>query len=577
MSSYEIWRERAIEINKSSNAFSRLLNNYAELASEIPAIGNICQRRAPLNLLTTRDFQNNCLEHPTEGEYKLKLMQAKDIIVKHIREQKEILIWGDYDVDGMTATTSIFSCLKACGANVKWGIPCREDGYGLNFEMITTKMPVPGLVITVDNGITGREVAQQLVNRGYKLIITDHHLPEEELPKADLILNPKCYVAETDDEYMVSGCFVGAQLGLFVLNELEPVKYNKYLRLCNALIAMSIVSDVIPLNPKIRAVMYSGLVELNNIEHDGLNALLVMCGWRPTQNITSSFLAFNVVPKLNAAGRMSDIDKGMNLLLFEQDESFNKTNALIAANDLKALNTKRKLIERQTFEQALEKMKDIKRPKSLVLHDPNWKPGVIGIVAAKLMEAYQCPTILLCGTTTLHGSGRAPDGVDLHACLEECKDDLEQFGGHKAAVGLAVDQTKLDQFIKHFDEVVIQRTKDFCPLIPIDAEVTITDLYDPRFVMFLSNLEPTDKNVNSNIILQLSSVYVASVFSRSETLCLIVKNEEGFSTVLDKYRGPSEWQQLVGRKIDVLITPSITYFNGNTSVSWKIESLKDIL
>jgi single-stranded-DNA-specific exonuclease len=575
MSKEEIWQERPVILSKDPHSLSTLIGRFPELTEAVSAVGAICTRRADLKVAQDNYAEDLSLTHPTEGSYKTTLLQATDLVCKFITEGKDILIWGDYDVDGMTATSSLYLTLKAAGANVTWGIPTREDGYGMSTSAIIEKLPHPGLVITVDNGITGNEVTEELNNKSYTVLITDHHLPGEELPKAKVILNPKCYLKEEDDEYMASGCYVAAQLGLQVLNRLHAEKYDEYLQLCNQMVAFSIVSDFIDLNPKLLRQMNAGLVALNNTSHDGIKALLHMCGCRSVQDITSSFLGYSVVPKLNAAGRMSNVNYGMKVLLMEEDKSFNRTDSMVAANDLKALNVKRKLIENQIFDQALEQVPD-KVDSALILYGEKWAPGVVGIVASRMVERFNVPTLVLCGKDELHGSGRAPEGVDLHECLAKCSDLLVTFGGHKVAAGLALEQSKYAAFRKKFCEVAKPYVESAKPIKWVDAEVTISDLFDMRFQMFLSNIEPTG-NKNPPITLQLSSVYVTGVWDRGDSTCLNLKDERGYTIIVEKYMAPKMWKLLINHKIDVLISPNLNYFSGTYAIYWRIEAIKDYL
>lgn len=575
MSKEPIWQERPVVLSKDPHSISTLIGRFPELVEAVSAVGTICLRRADLKIAEDNYAEDLSITHPTEGAYKTALMQSVDLVCKFIKEGKDILIWGDYDVDGMTATSSLYLTLKAAGAKVTWGIPTRDDGYGMDTKAIMEKLPHPGLVITVDNGITGNEVTEELNAKSYTVLITDHHLPGEELPKAKVVLNPKCYLKEEDDEYMASGCYVAAQLGLYVLNNIHAELFDEYLKLCNQFVAFSIVSDYIDLNNRLKRQMCAGLVALNNTTHDGIKALLSMCGCKSVQDISSSFLGYSVVPKLNAAGRMSNVDYGMKVLLMVEDRSFNRTDSMVAANDLKALNVKRKLIENQIFEQALEQVPD-KIDSALILYGEKWSPGIVGIVAARMMDRFSVPTLVLCGSEELHGSGRAPEGVDLHECLAKCSDLLTGYGGHKVAAGLSLEQSKYAAFRKKFAEVAKPYVENAQPVKWVDAEVTIADLYDMRFQLFLNNIEPTG-NKNPPIVLQLSSVYVTSIWDRGDSTCINVKDERGYTIVVEKYMAPKMWKLLANHKIDVLISPNLNYFSGSYAIYWRIEALKDYL
>lgn len=575
----EIWEEREFKPTKNQHSIATLIGVYQDLIEQVPAIGSICQRRSDLSIFNGVVSDGLGVLNPTKGKYSEIILRATDMIVSSIESKTPILIWGDYDVDGMTATSVMYLLLQDCRANVIWGIPTREIGYGMSYEGIKKILPDSGLVITVDNGITGHDETLKLKKDGYSVIITDHHLPEATLPQADLVVNPKCYLKEDDDEYMASGCYVSAQIALKVVERLNPASFEKWLDITNAMIAMSIVSDVIDLNPTMRLQMIAGLIAINTTSHNGLDALIKLCynGKNNNRNVTSQGLCFNVVPKLNAAGRMDSVANGMNVLTCVTDTSFGRATSMVYANDLRALNSKRKILEEQIFNQALEMIATngpLTEP-ALILHNPEWKPGILGIVAAKLVEKYHIPTIVLSGTTELSGSGRSPDGIDLHDCLSQCSDLLTRFGGHKVAAGVSLKPENLLVFKQKFSKAVEESAKDFKHVIKIDGDVRIIDLFDIRLTLFLENIEPTGKD-NDPIVLRLSDVAVMSVTSKNETIKIIVRDESGLSMVVEKYHAPEEWSQLANHRIDLLLTPSITYFTGSTSVSWRIVSLKDI-
>jgi single-stranded-DNA-specific exonuclease len=570
-----VWKARETKISDDPLSIANLTSLYSEWLDDLPCIGAICSRRSELKFGNDNLYDDLLLTHPHGGSYKETLHRITGIISSAIKNNKRILICGDYDVDGMTATACLYLTLTAAGGNVLWNIPTREEGYGIDKNKIESLVPADSVIITCDTGIGEVDDVQYLVEHGYTVIVTDHHLPKEILPNATCIFDPKIYLTESDPEYMVSGCFVAAQVGTQVLDRLHPELSDKYVDICSALISFSIVSDFIELNPQIARQMKYGLIALNNLNHDGIRALLSMCGVSNNAEIVASYLSFSVVPKLNAAGRMNNISAGMDVLLMEEDKSYGKTNSLLAANNLKALNTNRKIVEKQVVEQALDMIGE-SVTDCLVLYNPTWGSGVIGIVAAKLMNDYGVPVILLTGEGVLHGSGRAPDTVDLHACLTKCSSLLTEYGGHRVAAGVALKQENLDQFKEAFRTAVREYVTDAVITRYVDAEVSIKELFDVRLAMFLNNLEPTG-NKNDPVTLQLSSVYVSSILDKGDTTLFSVKDDSQFSIQLSKYRAPEEWKQLSGHKIDILLSSNIRNTFKGVSVEWKIEDIKDYL
>lgn len=505
---------------------------------------------------------------------------AVSIIKQAIEDNLEILVWGDYDVDGMTATACLFHCLKNLNATVKWAVPNRlESGYGINIDQITSLISPGSLIVTVDNGIAEAEQIAKLTELGYKIIVTDHHLLVNEFPdKAVAVVNPKVSLKETDDEYMAPGVYVASKLALRLcrLMNVPGSKFKALHHFCACLTAFGIVSDIIDLNHTMRMQLLYGLTELTNTRHSGIKALFGICGVRENQNISSTFLAYSVVPKLNAAGRMGKPSAGVELMLLDFDSSSNCVTSVLAANSLKYLNDDRKIIENQIFTEALvlaDKQLTV-YTNSLVVYKEDWHPGVIGIIAAKLVEIYNKPTIVLTKERNeIKGSGRAIDGMDLTKVLEACSDALESFGGHAAAAGVNLKPEQIDDFIKRFDTAVASVEISDNQVFEIDADVTISNLYDVYFQMFLENFEPIGK-CNPEIILKLSNLEVISVEEKRSATYLLLKDINGATIIVSKYKAPAEYNNLTGKIIDILINPNTLYFTGTTVVEWKIQSIR---
>lgn len=507
---------------------------------------------------------------------------AVDRIVKAIKEKTPILVWGDYDVDGMTATTALFRCLKACKADVKWSIPSRLDqGYGIDVATIVGITPPGSLIITVDNGISNVEEVAELNRKGYHVVITDHHTPDtENIPEADALIDPKLHIEESDDEYQVPGVYVGAKVGYLVVEELlhEDFYQRRFIfDKIMELIALGIISDVIDLNPTIRRYLAYGLVCLNTTSHDGLKALFRMCGAKESQKLSSVFLAYSVIPKLNAAGRMGNPSAGVELLMMETDTSPNYTVSLLAANSLKYLNADRKIIEGTIFNEAKD-MADtslIKYPNSIVLYKEGWHPGVLGIIAARIAELYNKPTIILSNEQDkIKGSGRAVENFDLFEALEKCKDHLVNFGGHRAAAGVELAREHVATFQEKFEQVVVEANISPDVVFEIDADLTIKDTYDVRLLMALDSFEPFGK-CNPELIFCLKGLTVVKIDERRDALFLILKDDRDFTMIVTRYRAPDAWKKLMDKRIDILITPTFTYFTGTVSPEWKIRSIHE--
>ena len=375
-------------------------------------ITDICRRRDYINGINTIFNIDD-----TSPQYNEHYTTVANMVLTAINNQTPIIIAGDYDVDGMTATSVLYRCITAIrNSNVTWWIPSRDDGYGINAEKIMEVAQnnkfQSGLVITVDNGIAAAEEIAKLPPV-FKVIVTDHHLADgKELPKCEYILDPKVFAKEEDDEYMISGCFVAAKLGLALL---KLVQYKDYdlITYCEVLTGLSILSDMIPMNNTVRNIMSLALIGFNTIEHPGLRSLMTLSGFRYGSDVTTNFLAFILIPKLNAAGRMNRVDLGMKLLLDTEDTSEGGKDSLLLANELINCNRSRKTLEDIMVKEAFTLVDiiyhrdDDKLPPAIVVHKSDWSSGIVGIVAARLADLFKVPVICLTGKDTIHGSGRA--------------------------------------------------------------------------------------------------------------------------------------------------------------------------
>ena len=566
----EAWRPKPLLKSRSKNSVRTLMTRYEDLSEDVLSLDTLVMRRANLDIITTTDYKNLLLTNPS-NKYKKELNKAVAAIEPFIKDERPILVWGDYDVDGMTATASLVLTLQELDKNVRWFIPNRELGYGLNVAKALEMLPEKSLIITVDTGIAEIEEIKQLKELGYTIVMTDHHLPQKDKPNADVLLDPKLYLNEKDAEYMVSGCFVGAQIGLEIIRKYKSDKFEYYKKILSSFIALSIESDMIDINKEIRVQLDYGLLCLNNTQHNGLLALMVMCGMRVEHEISSQFISFMVNPKLNAAGRMNNVQKGMNVLLCVDDDSPGKAKSRIYANELRSLNSNRKIIEAQIYDQITDEIRE-NVPPAIVVYSPEFHAGVVGIVASRLVERYHVPTLILTGDDIIHGSGRAPDGIDLFGALDRCKDSLIQFGGHRVAAGLALKHENLDAFTKKFIEAVRQPNDTITFDRYIDAEITIPNLYDVRFQLFLWNFGPYG-NKNEPVNLLLSNVTVAAIRSRGETSEIFLKDRIGFTVMVSKFRAV-DYEQFMYKQVDVLLNAMPVYFTGSLVTEWKVIAIR---
>ena len=377
--------------------------------------------------------------------------KACERIWRAIDEGETIVVFGDYDVDGVTATALLYQHLKGMGATVKCMLPSREgDGYGLSRNAIRS-IHDKGckLIVTVDNGISAVEEADYAAELGIDLIITDHHLPPETLPKAIAVVDPR----REDDTSPFKG-LCGAGVAFKLCAALDGCPPEEMLDYCGDLAAVGTVADVMPLTGENRTLVKAGLRQLQNTDRPGLEALLEEVGLagRP---VTAENVSYAIAPRINAAGRMDSAVTALQLVLCEDPD-----RAEELAHKLNEINAKRQETELQIFkaaEELLEQQPERLEDRVILLWGRDWHPGVIGIVASRLVEKTGRPVIVV--SIDEHGegkgSGRSVQGFNLHACIASCEDLLLRFGGHAMAAGLTLrSEGDLPAFRDAFEKAV---------------------------------------------------------------------------------------------------------------------------
>ncbi|MFR8971548.1 MAG: single-stranded-DNA-specific exonuclease RecJ, partial [Gemmiger sp.] len=357
-----------------------------------------------------------------------------------VENDETIVIYGDYDVDGISATAILYECLSSMGAHVRCKLPTRGTGYGLTRPALES-LAEKGfkLVVTVDNGISAIEEAACAKELGLDLIVTDHHLPGETLPDAVAVVDPK----RADDESPFKD-LCGAGVAFKLCAALEGCEPADLLEMYGELVALGTVADVMPLVGENRTLVREGLALLQDTMRPGLQALMENAGVAG-KPVTADTVSYNLAPRLNAAGRMDNAAVALKLLLCTDEAQA----AGIAAR-LAEINTERQQTEQEVFaaaQKTLEADPARQRDRVLVVSGEDWHPGVIGIVAARLMEKYNRPAIVISlQNGEGRGSGRAPDPFDLHGALAGCAQYLTRFGGHAAAAGVEIEDEKLPAF-----------------------------------------------------------------------------------------------------------------------------------
>lgn len=499
----------------------------------------------------------------------LDMEMAVNRIIEAINNKEKTIIYGDYDVDGITSITVLKKFLNERGLDVDYYIPNRlEEGYGLNKEAIE-EIAKKGykLMITVDCGISGVEEVELANSLGIETIITDHHEQLDVLPNAYAIINPK----RRDNTYPFRGLagvgvvFKVIQAISMKLN-LDEKEYLKYLDI----VCIGTISDIVPLVDENRVIAKLGLMLVKCTKNVGLKELIQESGYK---TIDSGMVSFGIAPRINACGRMGKQEEALELFLTDNPEK-----AKTITKRLNEYNTQRQETEKQIFEQAISELEkeNLEEKSSIVLAGENWHHGVIGIVASRITEKFFKPTILICIEDDIgKGSGRSVPGFDLHEALAQSSKYLEKYGGHEMAVGLSLKKENIQEFKNHFEEYAKSKgVKDIVPIINVDSEITKKDI-NKATVEQIKLLEPFGEQ-NKQPLLIYKNLKIASIRALSEGkhLKLMLKDENEIINAIGFNLGELSEEYLIGDKVDVVGTLEINAYNGQEQIQI---NLKDIM
>ena len=412
---------------------------------------------------------------------------AVDRILKAIHHNENILVYGDYDVDGTTSVASMFQFLKKLYNNVDYYIPHRyREGYGISKQGIDFAYQNQlSLIISLDCGIKSSELIAYASSLGIDFIVCDHHLPDHQLPKAVAILNPKqsgCSYPYKE----LCGCGVGFKL-MQAITETLDLAASQYLDYLD-LVATAIAADIVPLTGENRVMAFYGLKKVNENPCPGIKAIMQMSGMLSEMKITN--LIYMIAPRINAAGRMDDARKAVQLFI-EQDAEKAKEFAKMLQED----NTERKVADSSITEEALQLIETDKERfsrKSTVVYREHWHKGVVGIVASRLIEHYYRPTVVLTKSGDfVTGSARSVAGFNLYEAIHACREYLIGYGGHFAAAGLTMLPENVEKFKASFERIVasIITPESLIPEITIESPVLFSELTD-GFYRILCQMEP---------------------------------------------------------------------------------------
>lgn len=551
---YQIENERVEELQKKYN-----INKL--LATILVNRGIIEEKQIEKFLNPKRNDFYNPYKMPDMGI-------AVERIVKAIENKEKTIIYGDYDVDGITSVTVLKSFLEERGLEVAEYIPNRlEEGYGLNKNAVE-EIAKQGykLMITVDCGISAIEEVKYANEFGIETIVTDHHEPGNELPKAIAVVDAK----RKDNKYPfrnLAGVGVVFKLiqAIGMELKLDEKEYLKYLDI----VCIGTISDIVPLVDENRVIVKLGLKLVEQTKNLGLRAILQASGY---SKIDSSTISFGVAPRINACGRMGHQEEALRLFLSKE---INEVNEL--TQKLNEYNRLRQETEKSIYTDAIMQIErdGLASHSTIVVMGKNWHHGVIGIVSSKITEMYFKPSILLCEEQDYgKGSGRSIPGFDLYEALTECNDTIEKFGGHSMAVGINVKKDKFEEFKQKLEQIARERhIEEIVPILKIDAQISLDEI-NKEMVDSLKELEPFGEE-NKTPLFVFKNLKIDSIRALSEGkhLKLTLKDSKNIVNAIGFNLGELSNDYRIGDKVDVVGNLEINSFNGVDNIQINIKDI----
>lgn len=564
----KIWKEK--ETNKEKEELAKFIKtkfNLSDLTSKI---------LADKNLKDTNEIEIflNPKRHDFRDPFQMPDMRkCVDRIVKAINNKEKIIIYGDYDADGITSSTILKRFFSDIGVDASVYIPNRlSEGYGLNKEAVK-KIAEDGynLLITVDCGITSVEEVEFAKELNMDVIITDHHEPAEQIPKAIAVVDCK----RKDNEYHfreLAGCGVAFKVTQALAKELniDEKEYLKYLDIA----CIGTISDIVPLVDENRTIAKLGLLLIKQTRNIGLRELLILTGYK---TINAETISFGISPRINACGRMGHQEDAIDLFL---------TNDIIKARELakklEEYNKERQSIEKRIFEEAenIIESTDEKSKPCIVLGKEDWHHGIIGIVSSKVTEKYYKPSILVCFEgEEARGSGRSIKGFDLHDAIVRCGDVLENCGGHSMAIGLSLKTNQFEKFKAKFEKIAEKEIDEEM----LTSEIIIDEVIDKKDVSIdtireLEMLEPYGEG-NKKARVLYKNLKITSIRSLSEGkhIKLNLQDDNINIDAIGFNLGEMVQYYQIGDKIDVVGNIEINKFNNTERIQINLIDIRKSL
>ena len=505
--------------------------------------------------------------------------RACELIADFIARRKRITIYGDYDVDGLTATSLLVDFFSKLGIPVSFYIPHRlEEGYSLNEKAIRKIAGGgdTGLIITVDCGVNSLPEIALARRLGMEVIVTDHHKIPPDFEPICPTINP----LRPDSRFPfgeLSGVGLAFYLAIAIRSNLREAGFFKGraepdLRSYLDLVALGTVADMAPLTEENRIVVKSGLSGLMDSQRPGIKALLRVSGIKETQTIATDDISFRLAPRLNAMGRLGSATRAVHLLTTD-----NEREASLIANQMDSVNAQRQVIENRIVSESrgrIERMEDLDARRTIVLFDRGWHRGVVGIVASKIVEEFYRPTLILTlEGDLLRGSGRSIDGFDLYQALSDLSDDLREFGGHDHAAGVCLETERIGEFSHRFEELARRRIdpRDMIPKIEVDAKLSVESI-NPQVLKEIEMLPPFgQRNPEPSFCAGPLKIASSQVVGKDH-LKLKIK-EKGITFDCIAF-GSAGFHPLEGKSVDILFHLGINTWQGIESIQLVIVDLQ---
>lgn len=544
-----------------------------ELAKELaveceidPIVALIASARGYTDPCDLEEFLSDepCFSDPYEMA---DIEKAAEIINNSIELGEKIAVYGDYDCDGVTATALLYSYLKSRNANCCYYIPDRfDEGYGMNISAVKKLFNEhTKLIVTVDNGIVCNEEIALAKELNMKVVVTDHHLPSDNLPCADAVVDP--HRKDCPSEFKeICGAEVAFRL-ICVMENKEPEELLPYFA---DILALAVIADIMPLTLENRSIVKYGVQKLKNSPLTGLSALLNVAGI-DISSVNASRIAFGLCPRINAAGRMGKADRAVELLITD-----NMMTALSIANEIDSENSLRQQIEKKIFEQAVGIIESQKLmyDRVIVAAGENWHHGVVGIVAARITEKYGCPAVLISIDGDLAcGSGRSIDGFSLYNAIDSCRDLMIKFGGHEQAAGITLKPQDIEEFRNRINDYAAGLSF-VPPVLKLDCKLNPSAL-SLDLAFSLEQLEPFGAGNKSPLfgVYGVTLERVTPVASNKHLRLLFSKGANSFQAMLFGVSTDNFCFE-AGDILDLAVSVEANLYKGEYSVSVQIKALR---